>query len=469
MRQTFRPRRSLLLLLAAVLLSLAAPAAEETAPPAPTVSPSAAEAAARQEVVAIADQYATELMQEPPDGVTREEIAFAFGWMHFFGMVGEKNTGRAEEYLRSALDAGLAEAGVALAGLYLERPEADGGRDVAQAMDAYEKAAALGSIDARRLLGMLFLDGAEGITPDAEKGRRYLTEAARNGSEAAAGRLKAEGVDVPADPELTAAARQRAAKLSAAVAAVFDLLEQRLAQAEEAVQSRAAAANSMSAEERERLTGVLKKAVDEGAREIMARQPSPRERGETAAIIGAFHSMGMLHGVDMPKAMEYLRLAVDDGAPEAMVTLAELFLGLTILEAQTAEPDTTAALDLLQRAAEGGSADALRLLGVAYAEGLGGVEPDPEKARRYLLDAGRQGDPEALERLAPVFAEAARWNAEHPDEKSPLPAGADELVDPVLSRAREERLREMADRVTAINAELGRKATEAIRAALEDR
>lgn len=451
--------------------ALSASAAESGAPP--SVDP-------RQAVAAAAELYAGELLDNPPEDLNRAEIAMAFGWIHLFDMLGAGEPMRAEPYLQAALDQGLAEAGVVLGSMYLGREEYGGAKDLPRAVGYFERAAALGSVDAERQLAVIYLDGLEDIPADPARGRRHLVAAARRGSELALRRLEplvqaaaerekenpGQEPDLPAslegipDPALANEARERSTRLSEATAKVFDLLEKRLAEMELGIRGGADRDGAVAEEKRAELLGLLRKTVDESAKELIASQPDDKSAGEVALVIGVFHYMGVLHGVDLDKAREYMELALAKGVPEARVTLGELWLGFAAKAGSEFVRDVPKAMDYLEAAAAEDSVDGLRLLGAIYAEGVEGVAPDPVKSEEYFLAAARHGDPEALERLAPAFAEAAAWKAEHPGEKAELPASPEEAVDPALAAAAEKRNREIAGVAEMVNTELNRKVLE---------
>lgn len=188
----------------------------------------------------------------------------------------------------------------------------------------------------------------------------------------------------------------------------------------------------------------LEEAVDAGVRDLIARQPDARSAGDVALIVGIFHHIGLFHGVDLPRAREFMEVALDNGVVEAGVTLGELHLGFALPEAESAERNVDKGLLYLEEAAEKDSVDALRLLGILYSDGADGVAPDADRAERYLLAAARHGDAEALRRLEPLFAEAAAWELEHPGEKAILPSSAEAATDHALREAAMRRGEELS-------------------------
>lgn len=204
------------------------------------------------------------------------------------------------------------------------------------------------------------------------------------------------------------------------------------------------------AAEYERALAELKGVVDAAARKIIESQPDERSAGDAALVIGIFHHIGLLHGVDLLRASEYMEIARKKDVPEAGATMAALCLDLLGDDGEP-DPDRVAtALAYLEPAADADSPDALRLLGILYGDGAEGLEADPEKSERYFLAAARHGDAESLRRLEAFFERARVRKAEHPDEYGELPASAEEVVVPELVEAsarRSEELNRIAEKV----------------------
>ncbi|MCC8189882.1 MAG: hypothetical protein LIP77_04475 [Planctomycetes bacterium] len=436
----------------------------------------AGEPSPRDVIFRAADEYAEVLMQEPPAGLDRGEIAMAFGWIYLNGMLGEPSLDKAEQYLEMALNAGLPEAGVVLGAIFLEE---GAGRDIPRAVQYYQRAAEGGSVDAHRTLGLLYTDGEAGLTADPVRGREHLLEAARRGSDAALARLAPElgrnGLPERAeeiiDPELAAVARARANQVPRATAIVFDLLEKRLGEMESVLATvdpmdPYAALSRLRPEEQEAYWELLETAVVQACREVIASQPDRAAAGDAALIIGVLNHLGLVYGATSERALEYMELAEDHGVLEAMVTLGDLYLGLTPAEDQApaVEVDVVKGLAYLERAAIAGSPDALRLLGLVYAEGLAGVEPDDDRAEEYFLAAARHGDAVALARLEPLFERTTAWLEANPGETADRPGGADMAVDPDLRQAAERRSERLGDTARMVNAEIARRTREAMMA-----
>lgn len=187
----------------------------------------------------------------------------------------------------------------------------------------------------------------------------------------------------------------------------------------------------------------LEKAVDAGADALIAAQTDDKKAGDIALIMGIFHHIGHFHGVDIPKAGKFMELAHEKGVVEAGVALGELNLGFAVPGAKSEDRDLDKALAYLNAAAAADSVDALRVLGLLYAEGADGLPADPEKAEEYFLAAARHGDPESLIRLTPLFEQAAAWECEHPGETAQFPSSPDKIIVPELAAAAAERNREL--------------------------
>ena len=431
---------------------------------------------ARERIFAAADSVADELLAAPTEDLPRREIAMAFGWIYLNNMLGGSSENKAERYLTLALDEGLPEAGVVLGAIYMAAVPVPGQtRDVEKAIAYYNRAADGGCVDAFRILGTIYSDGEEEVEPDPEKGRTYLLEAARRGSETAIARLTPllgqDGVPADADAlidaDLVAAARERSDRIVRSTAKIFDLLEQRLGQLELKIESETpevplADLSRMSPEEQAMYWEKLTLAVDEACRDIVAGQPDDKTMGDAALVIGILHHLGFLYGSDPEKAREFMELALEKGIVESRVTLGELHLDLTLQENGLAERDVAKGLEHLKLAAEADCADAQRLLGLLYANGAEGIEPDPEEAERYMLAAARHGDMVALESLEPVFARAREWERDHPGEISPLPKKPEDVVVPELAEAARKRQKELSEVAERINKELNDRIRKAV-------
>ncbi len=419
-------------------------------------APYAAEPAS---LVATADRIAESMMEQPPENLTSAEIALAFGWMHLFGLLGEPGPGRAVEYLEAARADGLPEAGVVLGALYLGQTGAPVERDVPKAIEYYKQAADDDCVDALRMLGIIYTEGEDGIEADAEQAFTYLRRAAELGSETALEYLQPHmdeaaawerdnpggTADFPSsreqlvNPELAAQASLRFNRISEVTARVFDLLAERM-DAEDAASLSAAASKAMGQDGGD-VWARLEQAVEDGVARVIASQPNETKQGEAALVVGIFHYMGLLNGYDPERAQHYLEIALEKGVPEAGVTLGELYLGMTRGDdAGEDGRDSEKGLTYLREAAEKDNVDALRVLGLVYADGRDGIEPDP--AESYFRKAARHGDELALARL-----------------KANPNAGEIE-IDPELEKAAAARREEIEAMVQLVNIELERTVME---------
>lgn len=411
---------------------------------------------ARNAVVAAADAYAAELMDNPPGDLTKGEVALAFGWIFLHGMLGETPLDKAIGYLETALDNGVPEAGVVLGAVFMGNEDAGGHeKDVPRALAYYRTAADGGSVDALRMLGFIYEEGAgDDLAADAVLSRNYLREAARRGSDAAVKRLEprlgTDGLPETAgeltDEEMAREARERSGRVATATARVFDLLKERLAELELGVgEGNDLGLADMSDEERMELWRELEETTRDGAWEIVNSRPDDVGKGEAALILGVFHYLGLFHGVDLNQAEEFMRYALDKGVPEARVTLGELYLGIAGPGEEGVNRDVGKGLALLREGVDAGTVDAMRLLGMVYEEGVEGVEPDAEKSREYFRMAARFGDEESLERLG--------------DE---LPEG---WVDEALAEKARARNNELGGMAELVNSEMERR----LNAVIEER
>lgn len=422
----------------------------------------------REQVYEAADQYAKSLIENPPDDLGRGEIAAAFGWIYLNNMLGGSSEARAIPFLETALAEGLPEAGVILGAIHLKQVDVPGHERNAEAgIASLEQAATGGSIDACRLLGVLYSDGDAGIEVDEEKGRRYLLEAARRGSDSAIQRITPllGQHDIPASidevvvPELVEEAQERSNRIVSATARVFDLLEKRLGELELSIETSEpelplAELSQMSPEEQAMYWEKLSQAIDAACIDIVSGQPDDKSSGDAALVIGVLHHLGFLYGSEPAKAREFMEYALKRGVIESRVTLGELCLDLTLQKNNLAQRDVAKGLEHLTIASDADCVDAQRLLGLLYEEGAEDIEPDADKAREYYLKAARHGDAMALERLKPMFDEAKTWEEEHPGEKSKLPTGPEAVIVPELAEAAQKRQQELADISEMVNREL---------------
>ncbi len=117
-----------------------------------------------------------------------------------------------------------------------------------------------------------------------------------------------------------------------------------------------------------------------------AQQGAPRAQYELAAALSAAGHAS--------EADKWLRSAADLGEADALYTLATRQLQTRATAGKAAE--------LLERAAEGNSAAAMRLLAVLTAEGLNGTK-DWAKAAKFVVSAAKAGDPAARREIAMVL------------------------------------------------------------------
>lgn len=200
----------------------------------------------------------------------------------------------------------------------------------------------------------------------------------------------------------------------------------------------------------------LAAAVDAGARALIAEQPDAISAGDVAMLIAVFQHIGVFGDADVAKAREFAEMALERGVVEAGVVLAGLLVDFVDPGAKATDVDLAKAVAYLETAADAGSSDALRLLGLLYSEGLGGMEVDAARAEGYFLAAARHGDPEALMRLEPLFQIAAAERREHPERASAFPASAAEVVDADLVAAYERRQEELVAASAKVEEAMGK-------------
>lgn len=457
--------RTLLSALVAVLALIAAAPAEETAAPAAESTPVA-------KAFAAADEYAAELLAGPPEGLTRGDVAMAFGWIYMNSVLGEPAFDKAAEYYGIARDEGVVDADTTLGALYMNAEIFGlGANDVDKALGHYEQAAAAGSADANLALGLIHYDGQNGMVMDPMKGGAYLVVAARHGNPVAIDyltpRLGQAGFPATAgelvDEALAAETARREDHFVDATTRVIELLDKRLNERGIDVgklefDGMEAALAGMSPEERAAYWEKVDKATDEACAALLADQADSGKAGDAALVIGVLHHLGLLHGHTPEKARHYMEVALEHNVPEARVALGEYYLNMLGEEGEDyPDRDVAKGLEYLNAAADAGSVDALRLLGVLYTDGAEGVAADAEKAEKYLLAAAKHGDRQALEMLEPVFEKAREWEKANPGKQSPIPTGAEAVVDAELAKATDQRRGELEAVANLVNQEIERR------------
>ena len=194
------------------------------------------------------------------------------------------------------------------------------------AADWYRRAAAQGHCQAQCALGLLYLDG-KGVAKDAAQAREWFLQAAQQGDAKAQWNL--------------------ALMLISGTAGVKKDLKQAFV--------------------------LCQKAAQQG-------------------FVPAQASLGILFAkMKKPaKAVEWWRLAAEQGDPEAQFNLASAYMTGTGIE-----QDKGRALDWLVKAAEQGVVSAQSKLGLLFATGEG-IARDPIEAHKWFLLAGQAGDAAAL-------------------------------------------------------------------------
>lgn len=429
-----------------------------------------------KDVFAAADAYAEELLVTPPETLTKGDVAMAFGWIYLNGVLGEPAYDKAAAYYEKAREEGMIEAGTMLGALYLNADVFGlGAVDVDKALGYYEEAASSGSAEANLVLGNLHYDGEHGLLMNPGKGGDYLVAAALRGNEAAIERLTPrlgqagfpKTAEEMVDEKLSAQTEANDEHFVAATTKVIELLQKRLEEKGLPVGELdfdnvdIAAIAGMTPEEQTAYWAKLDQATEDACKAILAEESDPKAAGDASLIMGVLYYLDLLNGHTPERAKHFLEYALERDIPEARVALGEFYIKLTDDEA-SAPRDVAKGLEYLNAAADDGSVDALRLLGVIYADGTEGIEPDAEKSEKLLLQAAKHGDKQALEMLEPVFEKAREWEAANPGQKSPLPTSADGIVDPELAKVAADRRKELEATYERVNAEIERRTKEAM-------
>lgn len=140
-----------------------------------------------------------------------------------------------------------------------------------------------------------------------------------------------------------------------------------------------------------------------------AKSSADLGNGRALMNLATFYELGV-GGVsaDYEEAVRLLQKAVEKGVPDAERELANLtspdgmlMIGKTILglRPEFGEPDREQAAKLMERAAEGGNAEAQYLMGMLCLNGIG-VEQDHEKAVEWFRKGAEGGNEDAINNLA---------------------------------------------------------------------
>lgn len=124
-----------------------------------------------------------------------------------------------------------------------------------------------------------------------------------------------------------------------------------------------------------------------------------------------------IRGSDFVTAMHLLRKAAEQNHAPAQARLADLLL--LGFEDQ--------ALALYQKAAAQGDPGGEYGLGRMHAEGMGGLQPDPEKALEWYRKAERKNHAPAIDALARAYRQGSLGLPKDPEKARALDARAKEL------------------------------------------
>ncbi len=163
---------------------------------------------------------------------------------------------------------------------------------------------------------------------------------------------------------------------------------------------------------RAELAAVSRRVADQYINE----QPPGGLRDRVVLIVGALYETGQMGDPDPVLAAHYYEQAARQGLPEAAAALAGIHNTGAESASGSIPRNPERARQLYETAAAAGSVPAMLALGIIYAEGMN-VDPDPDKALQYLLQAGERGDDTALERLRPVMNRAREWEDARPGRK----------------------------------------------------
>ncbi len=183
--------KAVLLPFALALVLLAAPAVRAGTPAGSPGDP-AQIARLRAEMDAAVEEQSRQLLREADDPRDRADTALALGAIHGLGLIGEADPVKASSFYFLASELESAEADCALGDIHAAGAESRSGRiarDMDMALEYYRKAAVGGSVKAMLALGIIYVDGVQGVPKDSKKALVYFMDAASRGNPDALARL----------------------------------------------------------------------------------------------------------------------------------------------------------------------------------------------------------------------------------------------------------------------------------------
>ena len=185
--------------------------------------------------------------------------------------------------------------------------------------------------------------------------------------------------------------------------------------------------------ERARLLKELNATYRRVADEYIAEQPEGGIRDRVILIVGALYETGQMGDPDPVLAARYYERASAGGIYEATSALAGIYNAGAETASGKIPRDPARARQLYETAAAAGSVPAMLALGIIYADGMN-VQPDPDKALGFLVQAAERGDDTAYERLEPIMDRAREWEEAKPGRKgkSGFPTSREQLRNPRL-------------------------------------
>lgn len=190
--------------------------------------------------------------------------------------------------------------------------------------------------------------------------------------------------------------------------------------------------------------------VDGHVERLLAEQKNNADFPEAVLVAGAFYEMGMLGDSDPVKALRMYQRSSELGLSEADYGIGKILMMGSETASGRVRRDPQKAMSYLERAAEGGSVQAMLDLARIYTDGTEEVEPDSQKALALLMDAAARGNEDALGRLEPVMRQAREWEEAKPGRKANFPTSEAEIINTSLveeSKAKTKRFDKLASRM----------------------
>ncbi len=319
----------------------------------------------------------------------------SLGYMYMAGEGVPADPGRAELYLRRAVEAGEPKAMCNLGNLVIDR-------DPEEALELFERAGELGNVSGMRNAATVLRAGA-GVPADMARAVMWLERAAETDvtSMAVLAHILRNGEGVPADKPRAAGYYRRAAEAGDAdsqydLAMMLDAGDGIPADKAESERWFRASAAQGDNDARLCLGGILYERSEFAEAEEVFTDAAMDGDVKAMYNLALMYAEGSLGEADMDKAAEWLEMASEKG-----FAYAQSMLGTVLLD----RGDLEGAAMWLRRAADQGEPTARYNLGALGVSGK--IEMDDKEAVRLLMSAADSGVQEAQQLLMRLSGQGA--------------------------------------------------------------